>query len=205
MKLRWPHLIWIGQFLVLLPPSIVWYQQWQGQFDNLNLLGFFPLLGMLAFSIMWYHFFVATIKRLKPNLMNFKKYYRMTGNVVLALILLHPGLLLIAEYQGGFTTLDYVGPKKHLYYYFALIAWSIFILYEIVDRLREKPLVKKHWDLISNLNRLGFILIYFHGLNLGQHLQNGFLRNLWLFYGATTFFFIAHGLWYQYSGRSVKS
>jgi hypothetical protein len=35
------------------------------------------------------------------------------------------------------------------------------------------------------ISTIGFILTFFHSLEVGHELQSGILRNIWIFYGTT--------------------
>ncbi len=154
------------------------------------MLQLFPLIGLWAFGLMWSHFLVAGLKRRWPEAIDYRFYYQFTGVVVLALILLHPGLLIYQGQINDFDAVDYVGRNRHFYVLLAYFAISVFLLYEVVDRFRQKSAVQRYWPLVKAFNIAAFVAIYFHSIFLGQHLQNGWLRSLWLFYGLSAVVFI---------------
>lgn len=186
------YLVYPVQILFLLPAIWYWYDQRGGTLDNLDAFSLFPLLGLLALTMMWYHLMIAWVKRIWPDAYNYKAYYKLTGNIVLALILLHPILLFTKT-----AAYDYVAPDNKIFVNFGVIALLIFLAYELKGFLKNTSLVKNNPEYIAAINRIGFILVYFHGLQLGQHLQSGWLRSLWLFYGVTTLAYFIYAYWHD--------
>lgn len=170
---------------VLIAPVLRWGDQLNWKLSDLTMLQLFPLIGLWAFGLMWTHFVVAGMKRRWPVAINYRQYYQVTGAIVLALILLHPALLVYQGQTHDFNAVDYVGKARHLYVYFAYFALSVFLVYELLDHLREKPAVQKYWPLVKAFNIAAFVAIFFHSFFLGQHLQEDWLRYLWLGYGIT--------------------
>jgi len=187
--------LYIVQGLFLLPIFYYWLDQRSWSLANIDLLAIFPLLGLIAFVMMWFHLMVAYLKRTKPEMFDYKSFYRITGNIVLALIILHPLIVIIKAYDFGIFTLDFKGESGRLFVLFGVIALTFFLIYEVVERLREKPFIKKNWELVVAMNRVGFTLVYIHALYLGQHLQTGWMQGLWVFFGATT---LAYFAWSYY-------
>ena len=189
-------IIYGGLFLFSLPSLYYWWDSTRGgTLQDIEPVSLFPLFGLLAFTIMWYHFLIAAFKRHWPDAYDYKQFFHKTSKGVLILILLHPGLLLYEGMTHSFTAFDYVGEDNKIFILFAYVALSVFLAYEVVDRLRDKAIFKNNGEIIAAINRAAFILIYVHGLMLGQHLQTGWLRSLWLFYGITTAIFFVYSYW----------
>ena len=64
---------------------------------------------------------------------------------------------------------------------FALL---LFLSYEVLHRLREKPYITKHWRWISISQMLAMVMIFVHGLKLGQNLHAGWMQLVWVSMGA---------------------
>ena len=111
-----------------------------------------------------------------------------TGWIVLALLLLHPGLILIDR----ISIPDYVGDNIR-FIYLGVFALSAFLLWEAVTKLKSKFL-EKYRPIWSAINDVAFIAIFFHGLNLGQHLQVGWFRTFWIITGIAAGISIIHNL-----------
>lgn len=178
--------LYLAQLVVLVPIFHYWLDGLDYSLEGLTIFKFFPLLGLVAFSMMWFHLMVAYLRRKLPDAYDYTSFFRRTSNLVLVLIILHPALLIYKSSAIGSRFLDYAGPDGQVYIAFGSLALLTFLIYEVVERMRERPVIKNNWQFVVAMNRIGFILIYVHGLSLGQHLQAGWLRGLWLFFGATS-------------------
>jgi hypothetical protein len=169
--------------VVCLPSLYYWLDGLKWDLSKLTAFKVFPLLGLLAFSVMWFHLMVAWYKRHHPEDFDYKRFFRETSNVVLALIILHPLILAVKSYSLDVKPLDFAGTGGRVFIVFGILAFFIFIIYEFVDRAREKPFIKNNWQYIVALNRAAMILIFYHALKLGTHLQNGPFKVIWWFFG----------------------
>ncbi len=179
---------WCMLAAVVLPAFIAWGDGFDWKIEALGIYSVFPLLGLLAWSIMWTHYAYGALTlagtRLKSNVM----YRKTTGYAVLGLILLHPGLLAIAQWDsarrlppGSYS--DFVGPALITSVILGEIALAIFLSYEVFERLRNKPALRRHWKWVSLLQMLAMSLIFFHSLRLGSTLQAGWFRYYWIALG----------------------
>ena len=196
--------LYAAQAVVLLPVFYYWLDQRSFSLSDLNILAIFPLLGLVAFVMMWFHLMIAYLKRTKSELFNYKSFYRKTSNIVLVLIILHPLLVFIKAYEFEILAVDFAGEDQRLFGVFGLVALLFFLVYEVVERLRKSSFVKNNWEFVVAMNRVGFILVYLHGLQLGQHLQAGWLKGLWLFFGLTTLVYFAWAYYQEISRRSQR-
>lgn len=178
--------LYVAQIILLIPVVLYWLDARNWSLSGLSAVSLFPLLGLIAFSMMWLHLMVAALKKLRPEMFDYRVYYKKTGSIVLSLILLHPILLIYSSLDTGGTFLDYAGDSGKIFIAFGSLALLSFLVYEVADRLKERPTIKDNWQYIVAMNRVAFILVFVHGLQLGQHLQSGWLRSLWIFYGVTT-------------------
>lgn len=147
-------------------------------------LSIFPLLGIIAWSVMWTHFVYGAL-RIKYKLPKNKIYSVSSGWLVLILILLHPGLLLLENYRSA----QLLPPKSILIYTGESLLWAvliaelallIFLSYEVFNRIRDKAIIKKNWFWISLSQMLAMTLIFVHSLALGQNLKEGWFRYYWI-------------------------
>ncbi len=167
----------------------------------------FPLLGLLAFSIMWTHYIAGSIRRLygieaREN----RVYLKYSSTAVLALILLHPGLLIFQLYQDGFG----LPPKSYLTVYgetgmkiailLGTIGFIIFLSYE----LRKKFYKKSWWKYINWAQVVAMFLIFYHGLTLGGELSVAWYRVVWFLYGVSFLSAISYNYWYDRKVRLKK-
>lgn len=67
-----------------------------------------------------------------------------------------------------------------IWVYVGTLSWIAFLLYE----LRSKFNSRSWWKYVQYASDLAMIGIFFHGLNLGQHLGAGWFQVVWYGYGA---------------------
>lgn len=175
---------WTLGILAVLLPLIAWTGR--VDFGNLTLYDIFPPLGLIAFGVMWTHFVVGALKRysgIKQRSRNM--YMPVSMGIVLALILLHPGLLWIALYMDGFG----LPPQSHMQAYssqllfvsLGVLGLMIFLSYEL-KRFFGK---KSWWKYIEWLQIVGMVAIFVHALGLGSELRLDWFMAVWVFYGVT--------------------
>jgi hypothetical protein len=178
--------VWSLTALAAALAIIVWGQSfnWHLSFDAYLI---FPVLGLAAYSIMWAHYMAGTMRELfsidKDAL---KQYYRLTGFAVLALICLHPGLLIYQRFMDGFglpphSYETYVGPGLGWITLLGTASLLVFLAYEF-HRVYGK---RSWWHFVTEAGDLAMLAIFYHGLKLGLQLQHGWFRYVWWFYGIT--------------------
>lgn len=164
----------------------VWANFLHWDFGAISTYQFFPVLGLLAFSIMWTHYMVGFLHRIVLKEHDFKNYYRITGYVVLAAICLHPGLLIFKRFQDGFgfpphSYETYVAPGLGWITLLGSASLLVFLAYEL-HRFYEN---KSWWKYVVYAGDTAMVAIFYHGLRLGSTLQTGWFRYVWWFYGVT--------------------
>lgn len=189
--------VWVLLFVVLIIPFIAWGSLLGWKLNQIGVFDIFPLFGLWAFSIMWTHYVVAEIKLWNPSLVSPKIYNKVSFYIVLALILLHPGLLAYGQWSIGQglppgSWFAYVGETLKIPIIFGITAWIIFLSYEVIIRLKNRPEIIKILWLVNIFNTIAMSLIFYHALSLGTHLQGGFLYYVWLFYGISLFLIFIH-------------
>lgn len=169
-------------FVVISLAVLAWGQPRNWSVSSLYQL--FPLFGLLAFSLMWCHYVTAAILRASSSSIKLSSYFKWTGYAVLALILLHPGLLIYQLWSDGqglppFSYVDYVGQASKLAVILGSVSLLCFLLYETKSWL-SKTVV---WPYIVALSDIAMMLIVIHGLKLGSSLQSGWYKTVWVIYG----------------------
>lgn len=177
---------WSLTAAVVLLAILVW-----GQFYDwhvaLNAYLLFPVLGLAAYSIMWSHYIAGTAREmlgLEKDLL--AKYYRLTGFAVLALICLHPGLLIYQRFRDGYglpphSYESYVAPGLGWVTILGTASLLVFLAYEFRGKYGKRP----WWHFVAEAGDVAMLAIFYHGLRLGQQLQTGWYRYVWWFYGIT--------------------
>lgn len=179
---------WILFSVVVIVPILAWLQTYDWQLV-LTISALFPLLGVLAWSIMWTHYIYNWMcihypTTYTPNIL----YDKVSTWLVLGLILLHPGLLGWQQYR-LFGTLPpdsfYAGVAENLEPFVAIGAFALilFLLYEIVSRLRQKQYIQDIWGWISLSQVLAMVLVFVHGLQVGQVVLSGWMIGWWITLG----------------------
>lgn len=175
----------LGSAVVLLAVT-AWWQQVQPLRDTVDIYNFFPLLGLIAFSLMWTHFIVGAVTS-AANIHYERGYYSIiTMGVVLALIILHPSLLSYGLYRDGLGlppgSLFEVYQADIIAIIIAEISLAIFLAYE----LRRKFARATWWKYVEAIQGVAMIGIFYHSLTLGSTLQQvSWYRTIWWLYGAT--------------------
>lgn len=180
-------LTWKLLIISVLLPAIAWGSSVQWQLGSLSPYQWFPLFGLLAWMIMWTHYSTGAI-RIVTGFKKPRYYGGLTAWIVLGSLLLHPGILAFAQWQNsaGFPPVsffDYVSQNLVLAVIFGSIALTIFLSFEIFDRIKDKPKIKKYWWIVSLSQSLAMILIFIHALQLGTRIQTGWFLWVWLLYG----------------------
>lgn len=188
---------WLLGAVVLLLAVAVWVGE---RFDNgsLTAYDYFPLLGLGAFSIMWTHYVLGSLRRyLGVSKSENKTYFTISSVVALVMILLHPGILIAQLYRDGFG----VPPQSYLSVYpeaklatgFGTIALIIFLLFE----LKKKFGKKRWWQAVEWAQVVAMALIFFHGLSLGRELSVGWYKMVWYLYGVSLVAAVFYNTWYD--------
>ncbi len=179
---------WSLSTIAVVIAITAWGQSLRWNFNHLSTYQFFPVLGLIAYGVMWSHYIAAVCRQyLKIDKSVLHKYFELTSLVVLAAIVLHPGLLWYQLWRDGFglppgSYLEhYVAPSLRWAAILGTLCLGVFLLYE----LRRKFESKSWWKYIAYLTDAAMIGILIHSLNLGTNLQRGWLRFVWYFYGVT--------------------
>lgn len=164
-----------------------WGAMNQWQFDRLTAYTVFPLLGLMAFSILWSQYVVLAIAKYTDTQDRLGRYFSTTGWIFLLAIFLHPGLLVWRLWHDGFG----LPPESYLRHYVApglewaallgSVSFLIFLAYE----LRRWYADKAWWKYIVYATDVAALAIFVHSINLGATVQSGWFRAIWIFYGVT--------------------
>lgn len=179
------RLAWGLFALAVALPLLAWSQAREWELDNLTAYGVFPLLGMWAWLTMSTHFMVAALRIKNDQLAELINFRKITGYFVLFCLLLHPGLLAFKQFQIGeglppASFLTYVATTSRYAIVLGSVAWLTFISYEFFIRLKRRPAVARNWKWVSLSQVIAMTLIFIHSLRLGQHLQTGWMRFVWI-------------------------
>jgi hypothetical protein len=183
---------WILTSAVSLLAVYVWGSSFSWQPRGLSAYQLFPVLGLLAFSIMWSHYLVGELDRVFRARIDRGNFFRNTGYVVLAAILLHPGILIYQRLRDGYG----LPPGSYESYVAPGMAWltilgSISLLAFLAYELHRFYASRAWWKYVVAAGDAAMLGIFLHGLRLGSLLQAGWYREVWLFYGLTLLIVVA--------------
>ena len=164
-------------------PLYVWLQNTNLVWDSSLLMSIFPVLGLMAFTIMYLHIIGRPFAEQLEQIIPWKSLERTSSYLVLILIVLHPVLRFLYYVKEGLSLI----PTGNLVLPLSLgfIGFLMLITYDLGKRFNNSTFVTRHWGKIDFISTLGFYVIFFHSLMLGSDLQSGGLRNLWIFFGLT--------------------
>ncbi|HEX4775055.1 MAG TPA: hypothetical protein VH234_06080 [Candidatus Saccharimonadales bacterium] len=144
----------------------------------------FPLLGLVAYSLMWTHYAIAAGRdQFGVGKASLKPYFTITGWVVLVLILLHPGLLIYQRYRDGFglpphSYESYVAPGLGWVTLLGSASLLVFLAFELHRVWGDR----KWWHWLRDSSDLAMLAIAYHSLRLGTQLHMGWFLYVWWFY-----------------------
>ncbi|MBX4189422.1 hypothetical protein KW785_02400 [Candidatus Parcubacteria bacterium] len=142
----------------------------------------FPMLGMAAFSLLWLHIVGPAFEPWLSKYVNFERFLQNTSPLILLFMLLHPLLFLFSiNFDLHFIVLS----LGNFYIELGLVGLLLLLTFDVGKAMRKKDFVAKHWNKILFTSTIGFVLIFFHSVVVGEDLQAGFLRGLWIFYGVS--------------------
>ncbi len=113
--------------------------------------------------------------------MDVDAYVYWTALIILICIILHPLLLLVSIKFD----LPLLLSGDSFYIWFGIVGWFLLITYDIGKALKKYNFFVRNWNNILIISNIGFLLTFFHSLNVGEHLQSQPLRGIWIFLGVT--------------------
>lgn len=192
-KTKQLELILSGLYATVTITAIyVWGVQLNWNLSNLDAFTVFPLLGLVAFSLMWVHYLSGFIRDTWFPGSSTKRTFNVTTIAVLVLILMHPALLITQLFRQGFglppgSYKDYVAPGNYIFAIIGMIGLAGLLTFEFRRFFSKKP----WWKYVGVISDSAILLIALHSIKLGQHLQSGWFRYLWYFYVLTLILLIA--------------
>ena len=185
-------------FPLLIMVIWVWGTELEWDWEDMDKLDVFPLLGLIAFVTMWWHFLVGFVNRLKPDYEKLDWLHTSSAYWVFAAFTLHPALFVSWGLANGYDLPpqqlyeDYAGSDMYKFIVLGLLSLTAFIAYDVARVLHRWASMKKVWPFVDAASDIAFIGIWIHSLNLGQHLQSGWLRVVWILLGLSGIGFIAY-------------
>lgn len=180
---------WLLSAATVITAFVAWGGDYGYKLFPVNNYQLFPLLGLLAFGLMWAHYMVGFVKEI-ANITApiFKRYYQFTGYAVLLLICMHPALLIYQRFRDGFglppnSYESYVAPGLGWVTLLGSASFIIFIAFEFRRIFGNKS----WWHFIPEAGDFAMLAILYHGFRLGGELRlmQNWYRDIWFFYAVT--------------------
>jgi hypothetical protein len=185
---------------------LAWGQNNDWQLAGLSAYQLFPILGLLAFSIMLSQYVMEAVKNYLGHETVLTPYFQYTSLMVLVLILLHPGLLIAQRFHDGYglppgSYKSYVAPAQSWLTVLGSLSLLMFLAFEFKRFFGGRP----WWKYIIALNDVAIIAIFYHGLRLGQDIGHSWYQGLWYCYGFVLAGTLIYKYYYQYTHRQIRS
>jgi hypothetical protein len=188
---------WLLAAFVVVSAAAVWYQGRELD-ESITIYDVFPPLGLMAFGLMWTHFIMGALRRYSEAPKRTRDVYMIVSmGIVLALIVLHPGLLWLGLYLDGFG----LPPVSYLTAYqtqlLAVLLGSLGLTIFLAFELKRWFGRKKWWRFIEWAQIIGMTAIFFHALQLGNELRTDWYALVWWLYGITLLIAIIYTVIYN--------
>lgn len=173
--------------LAVLVPLLVHIinANWSNSSPDALMANIFPFFGLLAFTLLWLHAISGVWEEKLIKMFDFDKFVHYSATLILFSIIAHPLiLLLLIRFKISILFNDDV--------MWGALGLALLLTYDIAKPFRKSGFFSRHWNKILIISNIGFILTFFHSLELGGDLQTGFMHYLWIFYGVTAILAIVY-------------
>lgn len=190
---------WGLSLLVCLLAILFWGHDYHWQLIPVNNYVLFPLLGLLAFSLMWAHYMAGALRQwLGLDRAVLRSYFETTSSAVLVLICLHPSLLIYQRFRDGAglppgSYESYVAPGMGWITLLGTVSLLVFLAFEF----RRFYGQRRWWHFVTEAGDAAMLAIVYHGLRLGHQLHGWYL-GVWWFYAATLVIILIHKYYHRY-------
>ncbi len=179
---------WLLFCVVVIVPFVHWADT-LAPGKPLNAYTVFPLFGIWAWSLMWTHYAHGTLTMVSDRFARSAVYSRVTGVLVLMLLIAHPGLLLTGLVvdtgeRAPSTVLLFGGEGEAVFVVLGMAGLVAFLLYDVLDRLDLKTRMGRGWRWVGLAQIAAMTAVFAHSLAIGRHLDEGWFRHYWVGLGA---------------------
>lgn len=149
--------------------------------DEITALDIFPILGLVAFGLMWSHYTLGTLRRWSGYERTGRDmYWIVSAGLVLALIILHPVLLNISLAQAGMglppdSWFAAYGQNDGWFIIPGVLALVVFLLFELHRWFKDR----KWWKWVEYAQILAMVAIFVHATRLGYETSYTWYAALW--------------------------
>jgi hypothetical protein len=183
---------WTTFGLAIILPFLAWASYYNWQINTLTIYQIYPLLGIMAFCIMATHFIFSALGT-KLDIQSDITYTKVNALVVLALILMHPGLFYYQLLKDGYglppnSSIEFVGQSMAIFIFLGTFGLLLFLSYDFARYLIKKSFVANNWFWIIIIQYIAMLAIIIHAWGLGGITQNGWFQYLWVALGLLVIF-----------------
>lgn len=198
--------VWVGTGILVTLAILRWTQVRLGN-GELGQYELFPLFGLLAFTFMWTHFVSGAVRRLvgaKEGTL--RTFFMVTNWLVLAFILLHPGIFMFTLWADGlgFPPASYLSIYVDLGARIALFLGTLSLIAFLAYELRRRYRKATWWRFVEYANITAMFAIFFHALTLGGEVASGWFQTIWIVYGITLAASIGYNYYYNHKNKKDK-
>lgn len=195
---------WIVSITVGLLAVVAWQEGQKWQWSGLTIYDWFPLFGLLAFSLMWAHYVAGYFREssgLPPETL--AHYFRITSYLVLICLLLHPGLLIYQLFQDGAglppgSYQSYVAPGLAWVVTLGFISLGVFLAFELHRVFKDRS----WWHWVADASDVAMLAILYHGWQLGSTFQADWFKKMWWFYGVILIMLLVRKYYLRYTKKT---
>lgn len=201
------RLQWFAWLLTLLVVAVS-LSVWLPSVRSITIYAVFPLLGLLAFGLMWTHYVTGAL-RLYLGVADtaLRLHFRLTSYLVLFLILAHPFLFELQLYldglgfpPGSIWTI-YPGIIERAAILAGLVALGCFLLFELHRFYKNRT----WWPLVEWANIVAMLLILWHGFLLGGELRTPWFQAIWFLYAISFLAAVTYTSYMNWRNRYAES
>ena len=175
---------WVTTGVVSTLAVCSWGQEMGWSLSALNTYSFFPLLGLVGYSVMWSQYVTSTLKKSFYKDTRLDRFFTQNRDIAVTAIALHPALLVYAQFRNGHG----LPPGSYESFVVASNAWVtllgtaslvIFLTFSLYRWCGQKS----WWKYVTRAGDAAMVAMFYHGLRLGSQLQSGWYHYVWIFYG----------------------
>lgn len=198
------YIPWLLGLVVSAAAIAVWFGGLGA--SGLTAYSWFPLFGLLAWSLMWTHYIYGVLM-VQFGFERNRPYQKISTKIVFACLWLHPGILayqlwIDKQMLPPASLVDYFSNIGILLLIGAIVAWLTFLSFDILIRYKKRPFWQRNWFWVSVSQAFAMTAIYLHAVKLGRHIQVPWFKAYWLVLGVMLGISMAYLLWNELADES---
>ena len=181
------HLSWILFAIIFMPFLIAYFAS--GLFAVHSPYSIFPILGLLAWSLLSTQYFMGAIRHNTTQSIVNTRFTRISGVMIVIALVLHPLLPIVQLYiDTGLappaSLAAFVGDSRMYLIWIAVTSLIFFLLFDLLRPYRKSLIKRGIWRFISLTQIFAMLLIFIHALLLGSLFTGAWTSAWWIFLNA---------------------